>query len=75
VPAQRRNARGATRQEANVTTANLEIRSEQRASHWVAWLVEPGQTRPAGSLLMVGQTREEAESRVREWLATGVTGY
>ena len=58
-----------------MTTANLEIRSEQRASHWVAWLVEPGQTGPAGSLLMVGQTREEAETRVREWLATGVKGY
>jgi hypothetical protein len=58
-----------------VTAGNLEIRSEQRAFHWVAWVVRPGETRPADSLLMVGRTQEEAETRVREWLTTGAKGY
>ena len=58
-----------------MTTGNLEIRSEQRAFHWVAWAVRPGESAPAGSLLMVGKTQEEAESRVRAWLATGAQGY
>jgi hypothetical protein len=58
-----------------VTTGNLEVRSEQRAFHWVAWVVRPGESGPANSLLMVGRTQEEAESRGREWLATGAQGY
>lgn len=58
-----------------MTTGNLETRSEQRAFHWVAWVVRPGESKPADSLLMVGRTQEEAESRVREWMATGARGY
>jgi hypothetical protein len=58
-----------------VTTGNLEIRSEQRAFHWVAWVSQPGETKPADSLLMVGRTQEEAEERVREWIKTGRRGY
>ena len=58
-----------------MTTGTLEIRSEQRAFHWVAWVARPGETKPADSLLMVGRTQEEAESRVREWVAAGKPGY
>jgi hypothetical protein len=46
----------------------LEIRSEERGSHWVAWLAagaEPAGIPPA--VLMVGKTQEEAEQRMREW--------
>ena len=47
----------------------VQFKSEQRGSHWVAWAVSPGQSEPTGSVIMVGQTREEAEERVRVWWA------
>jgi hypothetical protein len=46
---------------------SVEIKSEQRGSHWVAW---PAST-PTGvpyPILIVGQTQDEAESRLRAWL-------
>jgi hypothetical protein len=47
-----------------------EIRSEERGFHWVAWVASDGQPeRPAGSVLMVGLTKEEAEARARALLA------
>ncbi len=44
-----------------------EIRSEQRGPHWIAW-VSDDQGKPRGSIVLVGQTREEAEARAREWV-------
>ncbi len=46
---------------------SYEIKSEQRGGHWVAWVVrEPG-GKPDRSILIVGQTRDEAEQRARDW--------
>ena len=39
------------------------IHSEARAGHWVAWVTSAGDSRPAGSVILPGQTQEEAESR------------
>ena len=47
--------------------ASYEIHSEERGHHWVAWLTRDGDSRPVLSVLLVGQTREEAEARAREW--------
>jgi hypothetical protein len=47
--------------------ANYEIKSEQRGGHWVAWVVRGTDGKPDRSILLVGQTRDEAESRAREW--------
>ena len=44
------------------------IQSEARAGHWVAWLTSPGTSTPVGSVLVPGQTQEEAESNVRQWM-------
>lgn len=44
------------------------IQSEARAGHWVAWLTAPGTSTPVGSVLVPGQTQEEAESNVRQWM-------
>ena len=41
------------------------IRSEQRGFHWVAWLASGQDGKPADSVLMVGKTREEAETRLK----------
>lgn len=47
--------------------ATYEIKSEQRGGHWVAWVVRGSEGRPDRSILLVGQTRAEAEARAREW--------
>lgn len=47
-----------------------EIRSEAHGPHWVAWVVRGGSDKPEGSVLLVGQTREEAEARARNWAET-----
>jgi hypothetical protein len=43
-----------------------EIRSEPRGPHWVAWVVDAA-GKPLGSVVLVGETREEAEERARKW--------
>jgi hypothetical protein len=48
----------------------FEIHSEARGPHWVAWLAQPGQKGPYRSVLHVGASKEEAESRARSWAAT-----
>ncbi len=49
------------------TAAGANVRSEQRGPHWVAWIVDEKE-KPQGSVIVVGQTREEAEARARHWL-------
>ncbi|MBP1634179.1 MAG: hypothetical protein H6Q10_753 [Acidobacteria bacterium] len=49
--------------------AGFEIHSEARGSHWVAWAIRPGDSAPYQSVIVVGASREEAESRAREWAA------
>ena len=44
------------------------IQSEARAGHWVAWLIAPGTSTPVGSVTIPGQTQEEAEANVRQWM-------
>jgi len=48
---------------------SIEIRSEERGFHWVAWVASAKGDKPAGAVLMVGKTRDEAETRAREVLA------
>ena len=52
-----------------VTTRHgtFEIRSEARGPHWVAWLARTPDAGPEQSILIVGQTRPEAEARARRW--------
>jgi hypothetical protein len=44
-----------------------EIRSEAHGPHWVAWVARSADGGPEHSVLLVGQTREEAEDRARRW--------
>ena len=52
-----------------VTTkeGTFEIRSEAHGPHWVAWLTRAADGSPEQSVLLVGQTRTEAEARARKW--------
>ena len=45
-----------------------DIRSEPHGPHWVAWVAGPD-GKPVHSVLLVGQTREEAEQRAAAWAA------
>jgi predicted RNase H-like HicB family nuclease len=46
--------------------ADNRIQSEERGNHWVAW-VAGADGKPERSVVLVGETREEAEERAREW--------
>jgi len=48
------------------------VRSEERGPHWVAWVPDEN-GKPSGSVILVGQTREEAETRARAWAAAAMT--
>lgn len=49
------------------------IRSEARGPHWVAWVADPN-GKPEGSVVLVGETREEAEERARAWAGSRTRG-
>jgi hypothetical protein len=52
-----------------MTTASgtPEIHSEARGPHWIAWVSRDGTGKPAGSVILVAETRELAEERARQW--------
>lgn len=49
----------------------FDIRSEAHGPHWVAWVADAA-GKPRASVLLVGQTREEAERRARAWAEAAV---
>ena len=50
-----------------------QIRSEPRGPHWVAWVADAN-GRPEGSVILVGETQQEAETRARKWAETAARG-
>jgi hypothetical protein len=54
---------------ASDTTNRPEIQSEARGPHWVAW-IKDANGKPKGSIVLVGETREEAEERATKWAET-----
>lgn len=48
------------------TESGRGIRSEARGGHWVAW-VEGADGKPELSVVLVGETRQEAEERAKQW--------
>jgi hypothetical protein len=47
--------------------ADYEIHSEPRSAHWVAWVKGSADQKPAGDVILVGQTQQEAEANARRW--------
>jgi hypothetical protein len=47
-------------------SAPPQIRSEAHGPHWVAWVADSN-GKPENSIILVGETREEAEQRAKEW--------
>ena len=46
---------------------DFEIKTESRGAHWIAWLTLGASDKPLDSVILVGQTRDEAESQARTW--------
>jgi len=46
--------------------SSLNVHSEERGPHWVAWIVDATGKR-SGSVVLVGRNRKEAEERARRW--------
>ena len=52
------------------TEGTFEIRSEAHGPHWVAWLARTGDATPDRAVLVVGETKAEAEASARRWAET-----
>jgi len=48
-------------------TGAYEIHSEARGPHWIAWVSRDGSGKPEKSVVLVAETREQAEERARRW--------
>ena len=49
------------------STSGDEIRSEASGSHWIAWVSRNGDPKPHRSVVLIGQTQDEALARARQW--------
>ena len=50
-----------------IPAAGLTLHSEARGPHWVAWMTAGADTKPLRDVLVVGETRKEAEARAKAW--------
>jgi len=51
-------------------SGSYRIRSEARGPHWIAWIVRTGADKgeqPDRSIVVIGETQEEAETRARRF--------
>jgi len=46
---------------------SYQVFSEARGPHWIAWISRDASGQPDRSIVLVGQTQEEAEARARAW--------
>jgi hypothetical protein len=49
-----------------MASESVQIHSQARGPHWIAWISRDGSGQPDRSVVFVAATREEAESRARE---------
>jgi len=47
--------------------ATYQIQSQARGPHWIAWVSRDGSGKPDRSVIVVGETKEEAETNARLW--------
>jgi hypothetical protein len=46
---------------------DFDIKTESRGAHWIASVTQGVSDKPLDSIILVGQTRDEAESEARTW--------
>ena len=47
--------------------ADYTLHSTPQSGHWRAWVTAGGSDKPAGNVILVGQTQQEAEANARQW--------
>lgn len=50
-----------------ISREDLSIRTESRSAHWIAWITRGESDKPLDSVILVGQTRDEAEMQAQTW--------
>jgi hypothetical protein len=45
----------------------FEIHSEARGPHWIAWVTRGGGDTPDRAVVLVGNSKEQVETRARQW--------
>jgi hypothetical protein len=48
-------------------SGSFQIHSQARGPHWIAWVSRDGSGQPYGSVVIVAETQELAETRARQW--------
>ncbi len=46
---------------------DFHIKSESRGAHWISWVTRGASDTPLDSVILVGQTRDDAEAEARTW--------
>jgi len=46
---------------------SYQIHSQARGPHWTAWVSRDGSGKPDQSIVLVGETQDEAERNARRW--------
>jgi len=49
------------------SSGDVQIHSEARGPHWIAWVSRDGSGKPERSVILVAETRELAEARAERW--------
>jgi hypothetical protein len=49
------------------SSGDVQIHSEARGPHWIAWVSRDGSGKPERAVVLVAETREQAEERARRW--------
>ena len=50
-----------------IDRTDLDIKTESRGAHWVAWVTRGSSDKPLDSVILVGQTRDEAAAQASTW--------
>ena len=49
------------------SSGTYQIHSAEHGPHWIAWVSRDGSGKPDRSVVLVAETREEAERRAERW--------
>ena len=50
-----------------MSLGSVQIHTEARGPHWIAWVSRDASGKPDGSVVLVAATREEAQARAERW--------
>ena len=45
----------------------FKIMTESQGAHWISWVTNANSDKPLDSIILVGQTQDEAASQARKW--------